>query len=436
MTNDVIRYVRLAKNRHVLRRNAWLKRSELERIQQKKLRAIIKHAYNNVPFYHKLFDSVGVKPDDIKTVDDLSKIPIITKFQIQRAGDEIIANGVNINKSVEYRTSGSTGIPLKIIRCGKELSVKGGTYIRTYKENGQRNRDIVFNLTSPHYIPQKAKSWYYNLAARSLGIPKTIYVSVFEDIAYQVSTLKETKPDVILGYPISIKLLAMAVQDNGIEINPKSIFTASELLDTGSRKIISSVFGVDPIDFYVTIETDVTSWECSEHMGYHMNIDTNVIEFIKENERVAAGEKGEIILTNLYAYTMPIIRYKIGDAGVPSEEQCPCGRGLPLMDMIEGRVDDFLVLPSGKIISPRNINLLEYANGITSYKIIQEKRDKITVQLLKAKDFSQNTITEVKEIIKRGLLGEEINIDVEIVDEIPRDPSGKIRAVISKAKQG
>ena len=434
MTNDVIRYVRLAKNRHVLRRNAWLKRSELERIQQKKLRAIIKHAYNNVPFYHKLFDSVGVKPDDIKTVDDLSKIPIITKSQIQHAGDEIIAKGMNINKCVELKTSGSTGVPLKIIRCGKELSVKGGTYIRTYKENGQRNKDIVFNLTGPDNIPKNAKSRYYNLAARSVGIPKTIYVSVFEDIEDQVSILKETKPDVILGYPMSIKLLAMAVQDNGIEINPRLIFTASELLDTESRELISSVFGVNPIDFYATTETDVTSWECGEHAGYHMNIDTNAIEFIKDNERVAFGEKGEIILTNLYSYAMPFIRYKIGDVGIPSEEQCPCGRDLPLMDMIEGRADDFLVLPSGKIISPRNINLLEYAHGITSYRIIQEKRNLITVQLVKAKDFSQNTITEVKELIKKGLLGEGINIEVEIVDKIPRDPSGKIHAVISKVQ--
>ncbi len=435
MINDGIRYVRLAKYIHVLRRNTWLKRSELERIQQKKLRAIIKHAYNNVPFYHKLFDSVGVKPNDIMSIDDLSKIPITTKSQIQHAGDEMIAKGTNINKCVELKTSGSTGVPLKIIRCGRELSVKGGTYIRTYKENGQRNRDIIFCLTSPSLIPQNAnKSWYYNLAARSLGIPKTICISVFEDIAYQVSILKETKPDVISGYPSSIKLLAMAVEDNGIKINPRLIFTASELLDTESRKVINSVFGVDPIDFYATVETDVSAWECNEHAGYHMNIDTNVIEFIKDNERVGAGERGEIILTNLYAYAMPIIRYQIGDIGILSDEQCPCGRGLPLMDMIEGRTDDFLVLPSGRIISPRNINLLEYAKGIKSFKMIQEKKNLIRVQLVKAKDFSQNTVTEIKELIKRGLLGEKINIDIEIVDKIPRDPTGKIRTVISKVK--
>ena len=136
MINDIIRYVRLAKNIHTLRRNAWLKHSELERMQQKKLRAVIKHAYHNVPFYHRLFDSAGVKPDDIKTVDDLSKIPIITKSQIQHAGSDIIARNVEISKCTERTTSGSTGLPLKIIRCGEESSIGGATYSRLYKENG------------------------------------------------------------------------------------------------------------------------------------------------------------------------------------------------------------------------------------------------------------------------------------------------------------
>jgi len=153
MIDDVLRYVCLANNSHILRRNAWLKRSELERMQQKKLRAIIKHAYYNVPFYHRLFDSVGVKPDDIKAVEDLSKIPIITKSQIQHAGLDIIARNTDISKCTERTTSGSTGLPLKIIRCEEESSIGGATYSRLYKENGQRGRDIVYGITGPQNIP-------------------------------------------------------------------------------------------------------------------------------------------------------------------------------------------------------------------------------------------------------------------------------------------
>lgn len=440
MINDVIRYVRLAKNIHTLRRNVWLKRVELERMQQKKLRAVIKHAYHNVPFYHRLFDSAGVKPDDIKTVDDLSKIPIITKSQIQHAGSDIIARNVEISKCTERTTSGSTGLPLKIIRCGEESSIGGATYSRLYKENGRRGDDVVYALTGPQHIPdiENRSLFYniaYNLATKSCGEPTYKYVSVFENMKDQLSILIKTNPTVISGYPTSIKLLAMAAQDSGINIHPRLIFTASELLDAESRQIISSIFDVNPIDFYATVENDVVAWECSEHTGYHMNIDTVAIEFIKDNEAVATGEKGEVILTNLYTYAMPFIRYKIGDVASPSEEQCPCGRGLPLMKNIQGRVDDFVKLPDGRVLSPMTFYALmkPFFPVLLHYKIIQEREDRFIIELVKGKDFSEDIIPRIERRFKE-VLGNDIQIEFGIADKITKEKSGKLRAVFSKVK--
>ena len=439
MLDDVIRYVRLVKNTRMLRKNAWLKRSELERIQQKKLRAIVKHAYHNVPFYHKLFDSVGVKPEDIKTIDDLSKIPIVTKSQIQRAESDFIARDIDTSKCTERKTSGSTGLPLKVVRCGEESSIGGATYSRLYKENGLRREDVVYALTSPTNVPDiKDRGLFYsivyNLAEKSLGKPTYKYVSVFENMKNQLSILKKTNPTVISGYSMSIKLLAMAVKDSGINTLPRLIFTASELLDAESIKIISSAFGVNPTDFYATIENDVVAWECSEHAGYHTNIDTLAIEFIKDNEIVAAGEKGEVILTNLYAYAMPLIRYKIGDVGIPSDEECPCGRGLPLMDLIEGRADDFVKVPSGRIFSPIAVDYLILSSGkIAHFRIIQEKEDRFTIELVKGKDFSEDVIYQIEARFKQ-VLGDDIQIEFKIVDEITREESGKLRSVVSKVK--
>jgi phenylacetate-CoA ligase len=413
-----------------LRKNQWLKTPDIEEIQKKKLRALIKHAYSNVPYYHNLFDAANIKPDDIKTVEDLSKIPITTKSQVQCAGCEIMVEDIDMNKCEKHRTSGSTGKPLTIVSYKEDRAFSKMVNARTFFENGRRLRDRTAYITWQGHSPNKCKS-----LLQYMGVMKSDSVSIYNDLSDQIELLKKIAPDILVGYPSSIKLLAMAVQEKEIkEIDPRLVFSSSELLDTETRNFINAVFGVNVFDCYASEEGSYMAWECKEHSGYHINMDTVVLEFIKDNERVAAGERGEIVLTNLHLYAMPFIRYKLGDVGVPSEEKCPCGRGLPLMDKIEGRADDFIVLPSGKIISPRNINLLEYADGIMSYKIIQEKRDKITVQLVKAKDFSQNTITEVKEIIKRGLLGEEINVEVEIVDEIPKDPSGKIRSVISKVQ--
>jgi phenylacetate-CoA ligase len=403
----------------------------LEAVQEKKLKAILNHAYRNVPYYHRLFDSVGVRPEDIKNYSDLSKIPITTKSQLKNAKKEIIARNIDLNKCVKCKTSGSTGIPLTLPFSKEDAMYAKASYERVRIENGFRLfRDVLLNVGSPYSIP-KGKKWYQHLRIhRSEGL------NVFESLDAQINILKKVKPDAIWGYPSTIKLLAKAVQEKDVKkISPKLIFTASEVLDPETRDFINSIFNVDLFDVYGAYETGCMAWECDEHAGYHMSMDTVLMEFINEKgEHVNTGERGKVVVTNLYSYAMPIIRYEIGDFAIPTDEECSCGRGGYLMKTIEGRCDDFLVLPSGKIISPRNINLFEYVNGITSYKIIQEKRDKFTVLLVKAKDFSQETITEVKEIIKMGCLGEceDINIEVEIVDEIPRDPSGKIRAVISK----
>ena len=425
MINDVIRYVRLAKNIRVLRRNAWLKRSELERIQQKKLRAIIKHAYQNVPFYHKLFDSVGVKPDDIKTVDDLSKIPIITKSQVQRAGNEIIAEGIDINKCEKHHTSGSTGVPLTIVYYKDDLALLDMVQERTYIENGRRFRDSIARISTRHQTQDKSLLKY-------LGLRKINYLSVFDNISDQIRLLKRIKPDILNGYPSSIKLLAMAVREKEIKgIEPRLIFSFAELLDTETRNLINSVFGVTMFDYYGSMEAGVMAWECKEHSGYHMNIDSLVMEFIKDGERVAAGERGEIVITSLNLHAMPFIRYRIGDIGISKGEKCPCGRGLPLMDMIEGRTGDFVKVLGGRIFSPMTFYFLRNFSEIAQYQIIQEKEDRITIKVVKGPGFSENTLHRAEAELK-NILGDNVQIEPKIVKEIPKEKSGKLRYVVSK----
>jgi phenylacetate-CoA ligase len=128
---------------------------------------------------------------------------------------------------------------------------------------------------------------------------------------------------------------------------------------------------------------------------------------------------------------MPLIRYKLGDIAILSSEKCSCGRGLPLIKQIVGREDDFIILPSGKKISPRMINVIENIPGVSSYRTIQETRERILVKIVKGKEFSKKTVYEVQKQIKLGCLGENIEVEVEIVKEIQRASRGKIRTVVS-----
>jgi len=150
---------------------------------------------------------------------------------------------------------------------------------------------------------------------------------------------------------------------------------------------------------------------------------------------VEEGEYGEIVVTSLFNYTMPLIRYNIGDIGTFTDKKCACGRGLPLIKSLEGRTDDFLILPSGKKISPRTINVIEDVAGVSRYQTIQESKNRIVVNLVKGNGFGPKTIDEIKKHIIAGCLGEDVTVDVKLVDDLTRNKRGKLRAVVSYVKE-
>jgi len=412
-----------------LKKSQWLTHPMLQRIQEKKLRNIIKHAYNHVPYYHHLLKSLSLNPNDIQKVDDLCKIPILTKSEIQNRLEKFTANNLDRNRCFSNRTSGSTGTPLTIICDDTAHTRIVSRHLRSYFECGLKIRDKVAHFSDPRHF--HGNRYWFNC----LGFLSQRDFSVFDRIDDHITKLIEHPPDAIEGYPSILLLIAETVQDRKIKgLNPRLIFSTSELLIDGIRKKINSVFKTELFDRYGSVEFGTFAWECQRHNGYHLDIEDVVVEFLKNGETVSLGEKGEIVVTSLFNYAMPLIRYSLGDIGTLSDEQCSCGRGLPLMKIIDGRADDFLVLPSGKTISARNIGTLEYIDGIARCRIIQEQKDKIIVQIVKGRNFSQETIKQVREKILRGCLGEDVKIVVKLVEEIPKDKSGKIRMVMSKVK--
>lgn len=414
---------------HEARRNQWLKPSELEELQTKKLRSIVKHAYENTEFYHKKFKEAGIYPDDIRTLNDLSKIPFTTKEELKQQKLEArLSKGTNLRKCVVNQTSGSTGIPLVVVFDEAADDFSKAINLRSHIENGLklRSRWVVFANPYRHHKPL----WF-----QKLKFYHPITMSPFEHMDVLVDKLTKFKPEVLDGYTSSIGQLAEAVKTDDIRgINPKVVFGTSELLDPETRKLVNSVFDVEMIDHFGCVELNRTAWECSEHAGYHIDTDAVVMEFIENGENVSPGEKGEITYTGLYNYCMPLIRYNIGDIGIPSDELCPCGRGLPLMKLIEGRTDSFMHMPDGRTLSPRTWPIiLKKFLEIEQFKVIQEKKDLIRVLVVKSTGFSQNTISQIKYDIKE-IIGPEVNVNVEIVDEILKENSGKVRCAVSNVK--
>ena len=177
-----------------------------------------------------------------------------------------------------------------------------------------------------------------------------------------------------------------------------------------------------------------TAWECPAHSGYHIDVEAVIMEFIRDEKPVSSGERGEIVYTTLYNYAMPLIRYAVGDIGIPSDEKCLCGRGLPLMKIIEGRKDDFLVRSDGTIVSPITMDLIiKNMMAIEQCRIIQETPGRVRVQIVNSHSLTEQIVSQLKSSIKE-VLGENVSVETEMLAELLRDKSGKLRKVISKVK--
>lgn len=417
-----------------LKKMQWMRKQDLERIQLKKLRMMIKYAYDYVPYYHELFNSVKIKPEDIKCKRDLQKIPLTNKEDIQRNYLRIIAREIDLAKCGMVSTTGSTGKPLKIFFDDMVDNHSCALWRYVFLECGLYFGDTLVNiyaLSGRSYVKPRFSLRH----ARARAYMKKADVSLYNPISENIEIVEKIGPDAIYTYPSVLAILAKHVAEEKIsKIRPKLIFTIAETVTQHCRKLVQEAFGVNVNDIYGSAEFERLAFECNEHTGLHIIPDC-VLEFLKEGEAVNFGEEGEIVVTGLYNYVMPLIRYGIGDVGVPSDERCSCGRGFPLIKTILGRTDDFLVLPSGTNISPRNINVIENVPGILQYQTVQEKRDRFVVKVVKGEEFGENTINQIKEIIKAGCLGEDVTVDVKIVDKIPKERTGKIRTIISKVNR-
>lgn len=239
-------------------------------------------------------------------------------------------------------------------------------------------------------------------------------------------------PTVIFGAPSTIRPLAQAVQNSNVSRTPlKAIISTYEMLDEGTHQYIRKILNSEIFDLYSTTETNDIAWECQEHNGYHINKDYVVVELLKDGDPVSEGESGEIFVTDLQNYAMPLIRYKIGDICTFTNDFCSCGRKLPLLRSIEGREINFIVLPNGQTISPYEVVHIMSQPMISKFRIVQENKNLVVIRVVKGYGFNSDS---EKEILKRFkmLLEEEMEIRIQYVDTIPREKSGKQFCVISK----
>jgi phenylacetate-CoA ligase len=291
-------------------------------------------------------------------------------------------------------------------------------------------------ITAPHHFAESMR------LQRLLNLFSPRPISVFRDVDEQIRRLEALQPDVLDGYSSSLLLLAKAIERKAMHtITPRFLIGGAELIDAVSRRYIEATLQAPFYDQYSTVEFERMAWQCPAQGGYHMDVDALALEFVDAaGEEVAVGESGEILCTSLFNYAMPFIRYAVGDIGVKSGETCPCGRGLPLMEVVEGRKDSLLQLPDGRTLTPRAFtiafNMFKLYSAIDQFRVIQKKRDRFHVvvklkagQRGQAQQLRTDLVTHLRKTL--GLPARSVAFDVEVVDAIPLDPTGKLMTVKS-----
>jgi len=409
-----------------LMQSQWWPYEKLKKLQDTKVRAIVSYCYDNIPLYHEKFKNARVMPADIKTTEDLVKLPFITKEDVlKNYPTGIVASSVDISECWTSHTSGTTGKPMTMLYDTNAEDFEKATALRPNLSCGQKFFDKWAVITCPDHIGHK--KWF-----QKFGLFSQEQISLFEDTKKQIMLLEKINPDILDGYSSSLYLIAKELHGNpNKKVKPRIIYSTSEMLTAKMRNFINSVFNVETFDQFGCVEMGRTAWECPEHSGYHIDMEAVVMEFIKDNEQVESGERGEIVYTNLYNYAMPLIRYKSGDVGIPTNEKCPCGRGLPLMKILEGRKDAFFQTPDGRIFPPTVWIILLMHYNLEQFKVIQETMEKIKIQIVPGENFSKKDIDKIKRETN-NLLGDDVVIDVELVEEIPREKSGKMKTFVSK----
>jgi phenylacetate-CoA ligase len=419
-----------------LEKSQWETSETLKQQQWKKTIAILQYAHENCEYYKKIFDEHGIKINNIKDYKDYLTIPILSKKQIQENTPGLISARYQIDQLISAKTGGSTGKALKIYFDKQCQEIRNSAAIRCDRwagwDPGMKRAAIWGN-------PPVADTWKKKI--RMLLHDRLIFLDTMDlspaSMEAFIDQWEKYKPDIVFGHSHSIYIFAKFLLDRNIRsLRPKGAISTSMMLIPYEREVIEQAFGCKVTNRYGCEEVGLIACECEQHNGMHLNIDHLFIEFIKEDGSPAGdGEEGAIVVTDLINKGMPLIRYKIEDMGIPAERECPCGRGLPLMEKVVGRVADFLVRENGSLVA--GVSLVERTltaiPGLEQMQIIQDEINYIKLNIVQNKDFDED---RKKMLIEEFLtvFGKNVKIDISYVDNISLERSGKYRFSICNVK--
>jgi phenylacetate-CoA ligase len=407
-----------------LKRSQWLKPTDVRKLQEAKLRAIVQHAYRHVPFYREMLDSLGVCPEEIQGLDDLRKLPIVDKETVRaNLYFNLLSNNHNKWHIARINASGSTCEPSTYFADKHQLEIRSAARLRardwtgsTFEEHKIRLWQKHVGLTPWEIVREKIRAL--------LSQERLIPISTLSDSTAQniLSSLKSSRSYSIEG---STEVLHWLAQNSAVSDKNRrafsSISVSGQTLSPDARTEMQVAFGGQVYDHYSTQEFSVVAHQCDSRAGLHVVAESFIVEVLKDGKPALPGEVGEVVITDLNNYCMPLIRYKIGDLAVAANpaEQCSCGRGLPMIRAIAGRSESVFEGSGGRYIPAGFFCELfkDHPYLIQQYQVVQSAPGEIEIRIKKALRFSDQEFAKVLSTMRQHI-GNETPIRVEFVEMI------------------
>ena len=423
-----------------LKQSEWLSRAELDELQLRKLQRLIQHAYVHVPHYRDSMRRAGLDPGAVTGLEDVRLLPLLTKDDVRkRLYFDLFADNHDKGRMLRIATSGSTGEPFVTYGDQYQLEFRFATTLRALEWTGWRFGD------------RQARLWHQTIGMSRLEIlrervdaffMRRMFVPAFElsadQLAHFVGRIRKHRPVVVDGYAESLNFLATYVREGGDPgFRVPAIISSAQSLPEQSRDAVEQAFGARVHDKYGSREFSGIAYECGQSRNHHVMDESYLVELLVDGRPAQPGEIGEVVITDLNNFSVPLIRYRIGDLAVAVDPTtpCPCGRHLSPVGRIEGRTQAIVHCANGTWL-PGSFFLhvlKDYEYAVRFFQVYQAEPGAFTLRIVQNSRFTQEALAELLAEL-RTYTGEDTAIDVEFVDEIPLLRTGKRSPVVSDVR--
>jgi phenylacetate-CoA ligase len=422
--------------RRFFERSQWMPPEKLRAYQESRLRGIVEQAYSHVPYYRRLFDERGLKPRDICQIEDLQKLPLLSRKTVREHFRELRASNAWRFRPAIAETSGTSGTPLRFLVDRPANVLEFAYYWRHWSWAGYRLGDRWAHVRYEFFVRQNetiGKPWHFQEHTRRLYL-NSLLISR-EHVGEFARALRIYRPQFIHSRPSNLYCIAMFLRERGLDdITFRAVFCGGETVTLEHREMIEKTFSCKVLDSYGHMERCIAVSQCPEG-GYHLNSDYGVLELHDGKKSGDGGVMGRVVCTSLHKMAMPFLRYQIEDylELYENERQCPCGRTLPLIRAVHGRRRPIIVTPDGRPITTI-FGPFSRVNGIRRYQVIHEKPALLVVRVVKGPDFTLQDEEGLRFWLK-VFIGNGMGVRLEYVSEedLRSDDLGMVQPLITRA---